>query len=382
MFKHLPGFFTHKESRTVGLIFAFNSIMFGNWVTRIPDVKADLDLSAADLGLALLGMPIGSVLMMPICGWLITRQGLGRSTAIASFLFLLTGALPSFAFSHFSLMAALFFYGINTAYMDIAMNAAAAVTEKKHKLTIMSTCHGMWSLGAMIGSGVGSLFVGFGIAPHLHLTSIAVFLILGLFALLPTIFKYHDEESTGGHGIALPKPVVLGLAFIAFCCMLNEGVVADWSALYMAEELKSSPFLTGLAFSSYAMMMAIGRFSGDMLIPRIGNRRIVVGGALITLVGITAALISQWALLAIAGFALVGLGLSCIVPVVFSASAKIPGMSSGEGIAATATISYTGFLLGPPVIGWIADETSLTLAISSIGVLSIVMAVLALRVRL
>ena len=230
--------------------------------------------------------------------------------------------------------------------------------------------------------GIGSLYVGFGVSPHIHLVSIAVLLIVFLIMLLPVVLAYHDESSSDGHAIALPKRAVWGLALIAFCSMLNEGVIADWSAVYMAEELKSSPFLTGLAFSGYAMMMAVGRFSGDMLIPRIGNRRIVLTGAMITLFGIVTALFSQMAFVSIGGFALVGLGLSCIVPVVFSASAKIPGMSSGEGIAATATIGYTGFLLGPPIIGWIADETSLTLAMSTVGVLAIVMALLSFRVRL
>ncbi len=382
MLKHLSGFFSQAESRTVGLIFSFNSIMFGNWVTRIPDMKTSLELSASDLGLALLGMPIGSILMMPICGWLINKQGLGRATAIGAFLFLLTGALPAFAFNQLSLMAALFVYGINTAYMDVSMNAAAAVTEKKQKQTIMSTCHGMWSLGAMVGSGIGSLFVGFAVSPHVHLVSIAILLIVLLSVLLPIILKYHDEDASDSHALALPNKAVLGLAFIAFCSMLNEGVIADWSAVYMAEELESSPFLTGLAFSGYAMMMAIGRFSGDILIPHIGNRRIVIAGALITLIGISVALTSNMPLIAISGFACVGLGLSCIVPVVFSASAKIPGMSSGEGIAATATIGYTGFLLGPPLIGWIADATSLSLAMGSVAILAGIMALLAMRVRL
>ncbi|MEQ8715263.1 MAG: MFS transporter [Cyclobacteriaceae bacterium] len=382
MLDHLWSFFRHRDSRTVGLIFSFNSIMFGNWVTRIPDMKADLGLSAADLGLAILGMPVGAILIMPFCGGLINKQGLGKATALSTILFLMTASLPVYGIDQFSLMAVLFIYGLCTAYMDITMNAAAAVTEKKRNHPIMSTCHGMWSLGAMVGSGIGSIFVGFGVDPKIHLTSIAVILFVVVLFLLPTLLRYSDEEAVEGHAFALPKKAVFGLAFLAFCTMFSEGVIADWSAVYMTEGLQSGPFYTGLAFSGYAMMMAIGRFSGDMLIPRLGNRRIVVFGASIAFIGISIALLVSSPILAIVGFSFVGLGLSCLVPVFFSASAKTPGMSSGAGIAAVATFSYSGFLVGPPLIGWIADATSLGLAMGVVGILCLTIALLSGRVRL
>lgn len=382
MLNHLRSFFSHKDSRTVGLIFSFNSIMFGNWVTRIPDMKSTLELSAADLGLAILGMPIGALLIMPFCGGLINKQGLGRATALSTILFLLTASLPVYGINQISLMGVLFIYGLSTAYMDITMNAAAAVTEKKRDHPIMSTCHGMWSLGAMVGSGIGSVFVGFGVDPKIHLTSIAIVLFVFALFLLTTLLKYHDEEAVEGHAFALPKRAVFGLAFLAFCTMFSEGVIADWSAVYMTEELRSGAFYTGLAFSGYAMMMALGRFSGDMLIPRFGNRRIVLYGASIAFVGISIALLVSSPLLAIAGFSFVGLGLSCLVPVFFSASAKTPGMSSGAGIAAVATFSYSGFLIGPPLIGWIADTTSLALAMGVVAILCLTIVLLSSRVRM
>ncbi|MEQ9301106.1 MAG: MFS transporter [Cyclobacteriaceae bacterium] len=382
MLNHLRSFFSHRDSRTVGLIFSFNSIMFGNWVTRIPDMKSTLELSAADLGLAILGMPIGALLIMPFCGGLINKQGLGKATALSTILFLLTASLPVYGFNQISLMGVLFSYGLSTAYMDITMNAAAAVTEKKRDHPIMSTCHGMWSLGAMVGSGIGSVFAGFGIDPKIHLTSIAIVLSVFALFLLPTLLKYHDEEAVEGHAFALPKRGVFGLAFLAFCTMFSEGVIADWSAVYMTEELRSGAFYTGLAFSGYAMMMALGRFSGDMLIPRFGNRRIVLYGASIALIGISIALLVSSPLLAIVGFSFVGLGLSCLVPVFFSASAKTPGMSSGAGIAAVATFSYSGFLIGPPLIGWIADATSLALAMGVVAILCLTIVLLSSRVRL
>jgi MFS family permease len=382
MFKHLISFFTQTESRTIGLIFAFNSMMFGNWVTRIPDMKADLGLSASDLGIALLGMPLGAVLIMPFCGGLIGKLGLGKATTISTLLFMLTASLPVFGFNQISLTVVLFIYGLSTAFMDITMNAAAAVTEKKQAVSIMSTCHGMWSLGAMLGSGIGSVFVGFEIAPQLHLPIIASILLVVVLFLIPTLLQFHDREASSGNTFALPTKAVLGLAFLAFCIMLNEGVIADWSAVYMTESLQSGPFYTGLAFSGYAMMMAIGRFSGDLLIPKFGNRRIVVSGAMISFFGIILALLVKSPIVAIIGFSFVGLGFSCIVPVLFSASAKTPGLSPGAGIAAVATIGYSGFLIGPPIIGWIADATSLGLAMGVVAILSLAVAVLSSRIRM
>lgn len=345
-------------------------------------MKVDLGLSASELGLALLGMPIGGVLIMPLCGGLVSRLGLGKATALSTLLFLSTAALPVFGYDQLSLTALLFLYGLSTAFMDIAINASAAVTEKKRNYPIMSTCHGMWSLGAMMGSGLGSVFVGLGIDPRIHLVSIVVVIFVIVLFLLPVIFGYDDEETKSGHAFALPTKAVLGLAFMAFCIMLNEGIIADWSAVYMAETLQSGPFYTGLAFSGYAMMMALGRFSGDMLIPKFGNRRIVISGALISFCGILLALLIKSPIVAIIGFSFVGLGFSCIVPVLFSASAKTPGLSPGAGIAAVATIGYTGFLIGPPIIGWIADVTSLALAMGIVAVLSLTVATLASRVRM
>jgi MFS family permease len=296
---------------------------------------------------------------------------------------MLTASLPVFGTDQMSLTILLFLYGLSTAFMDIAMNAAAAVTEKKRNYPIMSTCHGMWSLGAMVGSGVGSLFVGFGIDPKIHLVSIVIILFIIILFLFPVILRYNDTEAVEtGHAFALPTKAVLGLAFLAFCSMFNEGIIADWSAVYMAESLQSGPFYTGLAFSGYAMMMAIGRFSGDRLIPKFGNRRIVISGALISFFGILLALLFKSPVIAIIGFSFVGLGFSCIVPVLFSASAKTPGLSSGAGIAAVATLGYTGFLVGPPFIGWIADATSLGLAMGVVAILSLTVAVLSSRVRM
>lgn len=383
MFLHLIRFIREKESRTVGVIFCLNSLLFGNWITRIPDVKVSLGISEAELGLALLGAPAGALLIMPMSGWIIEKLSLGKANLWALLLFILCSFVPSLSQSLWGLFGALFLYGLTNAYLDIAMNAAASVVEGAKKMPIMSTCHGMWSLGAMIGSVTGSFFIGFGIAPQVHLILVALVTIVLSLPLIPTILQFKDNSNAtnSAHVFTLPTKAILGLAIIAFCILMSEGAIADWSAVYMKDTLHSNPFLIGIAFSGYSLMMALGRFSGDAIIPKFGNKKIILGGALISVTGLLLALSFLNTYTAIIGFSLTGLGFSCIVPVVFSVSAKTPGMSAGSGIAAVATMGYTGFLAGPPFIGLIAEVFSLRLGLSIVVLLTLIVLVQAMHTK-
>lgn len=380
MFSHLTSFFKNKESRTVGLVFAFNSFLFGNWVTRIPDIKANLSLSEADLGFVLLGMPLGAILIMPISGWIISKISLGKAIRNGLLVFAFVSFLPTTTCSFWILGISLFFYGLTNAFIDIAMNAGAAVVEKKQPLPIMSTCHGMWSFGAMVGSLVGSLFIGFSVDPFTHMSIIALIISVFTFVLSKRLLNVDDNQEDGDV-FALPNRSLLGLAFIAFCILLSEGAVADWSSIYMKETLFSNPFLVGIAYSGYSLFMAIGRFTGDGLIPRFGNKKILTFSAVISIIGLVIALAFKSPFLAIVGFSLTGLGFSCIVPIVFSASAKTQGMSSSAGIAAVATMGYTGFLIGPPLIGFIAEYYGLQIGLSLIVFLTIAVGLTGTRLK-
>jgi fucose permease len=380
MFSHLTSFFNNSESRTVGLVFAFNSFLFGNWVTRIPDIKSNLSLSEADLGFVLLGMPFGAILIMPISGWIISKITLGKAIMSGLLIFAAIAFLPSTTSSLWMLGVSLFFYGLTNAFLDISMNAGAAVVEKKHSFPIMSTCHGMWSFGAMLGSLVGSLFIGFRVDPFIHLSFISLIIVIFGILVSNKISKIKDSQE-GGQVFALPNKALLGLAFIAFCILLSEGAVADWSSIYMKDTLGSNPFLVGIAYSGYSFFMALGRFTGDGLIPRFGNKKILILGATISILGLTTALAFNSPVLAIVGFSLTGLGFSCIVPIVFSASAKTQGMSSSAGIAAVATMGYTGFLIGPPLIGFIAEYYGLQIGLSLVIILALAVGCTSFKIK-
>ena len=342
LFAHVKFYFYNSYSRVLGLLFVANSFVFGNWVARIPDIKESLGLTDAALGMGLLGAPLGSILVMPFTGWLVSLIGLGRSLYLFSALLLLSPVMLASITSFNSLLACLIYLGITEGLMGVVINAAANGVERKLERPIMSTCHGMWSLGAMIGAALGSIIVGLKIAlaPHLIIISIGVLIPL---LLSPKMIKMFDALPVPeqNKGFQMPNMALLAISFAAFSIFLNEGAIADWSAVYLRETLKSDPYLVGMAYAGYAMFMALGRFTGDMLIPKVGKKNIVIGGALLSAISMSALLMLHHPWAAIAGFSLVGLGFSCIVPILYSSAANEPGYTAESAIAVVSTISFT-----------------------------------------
>lgn len=381
MVQHLKLFVHQKTSLVIGLVFSLNSLIFGNWVTRIPTIKEALSLSELELGLALLGAPVGALLIMPFSGWLIARFSLGKTVWYSALLLSVSLTLLALADTFWSLTVALFVYGFNNSVMDISMNAAAASTERSLKNPIMSTCHGMWSIGAMVGSGVGSLLVGFGTSTLVHFGGTTAVVILLLFFFRKPVFKYHEPRKTGEKIFAVPNLTLFLLALMGFCIMVSEGGIADWSAVYMRDTLAANAFLTGIAYAGFSLLMAIGRMMGDAMIPRFGKRNMVMWGGLLASIGLSIALLSANPLVAIVGFSVAGLGYSCVVPVLFIAAANEPGYSSGTGIAAVTTVGYAGFLAGPPLIGFLAEAYGLSMGLGFIVLCSLLVSVLSFTVK-
>lgn len=381
MATHLKFFFSNRLVVTVGLVFASNSFMFGNWVTRIPDVKDALGLSEAELGLALLGAPIGALFIMPISGWVISKLGLGKTVVLSALVHSLSLPVLSLAGSFWQLVGALCFFGFSNALMDISMNASAAITERNLKKAIMSTCHGMWSFGAMLGSALGSVVVGSSSNTILHLSFAGGFIFIVLLVLMPTLLPIQEPRQAGDKVFALPKGALLLLALMAFCIMISEGGIADWSAVYMRDVIMANPYYVGFAYAGFSLMMAIGRMAGDAIIPRFGKKSVVVFGGLISGIGLTIALLFSQPILVIIGFSITGIGYSCIVPVLFMSAANEPGYASGTGIAAVTTLGYSGFLIGPPFIGFLGEHYGLTIGMTFILFCSLMVSVVAMAVK-
>jgi predicted MFS family arabinose efflux permease len=356
------------------------SILFGSWLARLPEIKAGLGLSEGQLGIALLGLPLGALTLSPFAGWLIKRLSTGRAVVWSSLLFCAMFPLPAFAGGQWSLMAALYVLGLGNSFMNIAMNAAAAAVESHYRVVIMSACHGMFSLGAMLGAGSSGLIAAAEIPLAAHLIGLSIVMIGLQWLLRPSLLALPHSDA-GGSSFALPPRAILGLALIGFCIMIGEGAVADWSAIYLRDSLAAGPFLASLGFAAFSLMMALGRFAGDSIRSRLGGDRAIFLGSLLGAGGLTLAVLLPHPALAVLGFAIVGLGFSTVVPLLFSAAAKIPGLAPGTGIAAVASAGVVGFLIGPPFIGLIGEHWGVGFGLGLVAVLALLAAGVAARAR-
>ncbi|MCB0578777.1 MAG: MFS transporter [Phaeodactylibacter sp.] len=371
----------HLPSLSVGLTFMTLSMLFGSWLARLPEVQAALSLSEGQLGLALLGLPLGALALTPFAGWLMQRIPTGRAMILATLLFCACLPIPAFAESQWALMAGLFVVGVSNNFMNISMNAAAAAIEQQYRITIMSICHGMFSLGAMVGAGSAGLVAAAGVPLQGHLIVVALLMVGLQFLLRPIILHLPDSDS-GGSSFALPPKALLGLAFIGFCIMIGEGAIADWSAIYLRNILEADPFVASLGYAGFSMAMALGRFAGDGAKVRLGAARLIVIGSLLGAGGLALAILVPVPAAAVLGFTLVGFGFSTVVPLLFSAAAKTPGVAPGTGIAAVASSGVVGFLIGPPLIGGIAEHFGLGFGLGVVAALAMAAAVVGRRVRL
>ncbi|HLF35041.1 MAG TPA: MFS transporter, partial [Cyclobacteriaceae bacterium] len=332
MIENLKLFFSKPQSRTVGLVFALNSLMFGSWITHLPEIKERLQITDGELGLALLGVPLGSIIAMPFMGWIIHRFGSGKTTMIYGIAFCIISSFPVLAPDYALFFASLILVGMSTGSMDVAMNAAAASVEKKMGKNIMSSCHGMWSLGGMAGAGITSILVGFHIDAGLHIVLLAALLFIILLILRPVLISVKDERATEVIVFTLPRGPLIGLAVIAFCVMMGEGAVYDWSAIYLDDTLQANAFYSGLGLSGFSMTMTLGRFYGDKVIHLWGAGKTVIAGVLISIVGILIVVAVNYPLMAIAGFTLAGLGFSCLVPTIYISASRMKFGSPGGNL--------------------------------------------------
>ena len=280
---------------------------------------------------------------MSASGWLLGRFGSRAVTATASLAFCLTLPLPVLAPSVPWLIVALLGFGIANGAMDVAMNAQGLAVERGYARPIFSSMHGLFSIGAMIGAVVGGWALATGLAPRTHLTAAAFGLgFLSLAAARGLLPPEADTKTTESH-FARPTGPLLGLGGLAFICLLAEGAIADWSAVYLRFVLGTEAGVAAGGFAAFALLMAVGRLTGDRLTGQWGSVLLLRLSGLLATLGLILALWATEPALSIVGFGLVGLGLANVVPVLFRAGSRIPGVAPGVGIAAVATTGYCGF---------------------------------------
>src|SRR5215213_5164999 len=376
-----PG--TRAARRAVTVIFFLNGALIGSWAARIPAVKEDLGLGEAELGVALGLVALGALVAMPLSGWLSARGGSRRTTRAAFVLCCVALPLPALAPSYALLLPAAMLLGAGNGSLDVAMNAHGVAVERRYESPILSSFHAAFSCGALLGAGLSALAAGADLDVRWHLLGVAsAALVVGLVAcrsLLPADADHAGEEA--GPLLAWPPRALWAVGAVGFCALVCEGATADWSAVYVRESLGAEAGVAALAFAAFSATMTLGRLAGDRLTRAWGAEALVRRGALLSAAALGAALLIGRPAAAIAGFALLGFGIAAMVPVVFRAAAEVEGVAPGVGIAAASTVGYFGFLVAPPIIGGVAEVTSLPFALGLLVLLGLVMAALAPRVR-
>lgn len=360
----------------VAAIFMLNGMALANWIARIPDVKQQLALGDQLLGVVLLFAAIGALIAQPTMGWLIHRFGSQVTTRVMAAAFGLSVALPGMATSVPALMAALFVVGACNGGLDVAMNAQAALVEGRYRRPIMNSFHGLWSVGGLAGAAIGGLFATQHVPVGAHLLGVAL-VATALMVLVGRWLLPDAGAAAGGEdgpSFALPPRAMLLLGFVAFGVLFCEGAVADWSAVYLREGLGAAPGVAAAAYAVFSLLMAIGRLSGDTIAQRLGPSAVVRGGGALVAAGIALAVGSGIPTLAIVGFGMVGAGLACTFPLILSAAARTPNIAPSTGIAAMATSGYTGFLVGPPLLGTLAEFVSLRGALGLLALIGVIVA--------
>ncbi|NKJ50505.1 MFS transporter [Burkholderia sp. SG-MS1] len=347
---------------TVG-VFLANGFGIGAWAVEVPRIKESLALSDTSLGIALFAFALGAIVAMPLAGQLAPRFGSGRATALLGAAFVIALPLPAFAPSLAVLCLVLFALGAANGALDVSMNGHASTIETQWRAPIMSSFHAAWSAGGLLGAATGAMLqkgsvgvIGGLLAPDAF---IAV-LIVGAAAL--ALRDLGPRAAAASSGFAWPSGGVMKLAMLAFLCMLVEGAVADWSAVYLRSTLNQEASVAAIGYSAFAFSMAACRIVGDVSVRRFGPSRVVALGGLVAVAGLALVLSLPTVLTACVGFAMVGVGLANIVPVIFSAAGRST-LTPATGVSMAATAGYAGFLVGPPLIGLGAGVLGLRVAL-------------------
>lgn len=372
-----------KYARTgTSVFFLMHGILVATWISRIPSVQSELHLSSGVLGFSLLAITMGSLIAMPVTGALIHRRGSRFCTAVTTAGLCIALTLIAPARDAFSLAGLLFMYGAAAGAMDVSMNAQGVLVERLYGRSIMSSFHALFSIGGMAGAALGGQAASAGMPVWSHFILMAAVCAVATFAFAPTLAaKEMEAPSKGNPTFALPRGPLIPLGALGFCILVCEGGIADWTAIYLRDALNAGPAAATAGYAVFSGAMAAGRLRGDWLTDRLGSAKIARWGASIAAAGLFSMLMSSSMSIAMVGLVAAGLGYAAIIPNVFSTAGRLPGIPSGAGIAAVTTMGFTGFLMGPPAIGWLAEWFTLRAALFVLVALSLAGALLAGALR-
>lgn len=366
---------------SIGAFFFLAGMCFASWASRIPDIKQFIHLSDAGLGGVLLALPVGLLISLPFSGWLVTHFGSRPMVIPAAISYALLLPMIGLVQHTWHLVAILFFFGLVGNLLNIAMNTQAVSLEAIYGRSIIASFHGIWSLAGFTGASIGTLMVNLKLSPFQHFIIISIAAIIITFLCYRNTLQNDINADTKGPLFAKPDARLLSLGLIALCCMVCEGTMFDWSGVYFQKVVEVPKGLTTLGYTAFMSTMAGGRFIGDWLTTRLGTKHMLQWSGVIIACGLSLAIIFPYIIPATAGFLLVGIGVSSVVPLVYGAAGRSTNFSPGVALAAVSTIGYLGFLAGPPMIGFIAEAASLRVSFTVIAVLGFCTTIIATRTK-
>ncbi len=362
---------------TIGVFFA-NGAAIGAWVAQIPWVKDRFELSTGTLGLILLTMSIGVIVAVPAMGQVLVRIGSARGTRLGALACISTVGLILLPPEPWLMPVALLALGACSGAMDVSMNAHGVAIERRYGRPIMSSLHAGWSFGGFAAAGAIGAATALGVDPRLQNAVLAA-LLFGLLAVVLPRLGEGSVQVEGGSKPLVPSRRVLLLALLCFLIMVTEGAMGDWGGVYLRDDLGAHPGLAALAFAALSAGMTLGRVTGDALNRRFGATALLQGGSAMAALALGAALLAGDPAAALIGWTLVGIGVANGVPLLFSSAGADDEEASGPSIAAVSAMGSIGFLIGPPFIGFMAEATSLPIALTSLVAGNLVVAALAHR---
>jgi len=387
LYKEAKQSYLNRMRLAVSLFYFSMGLTFATWASRIPDIKSTLHLSEADLGTVLFAIPCGQLLMMPFSARIVVRYGSSKTVVAGIIMYIAAMVTLGLGTEIWHLMLSLFFFGVFSNFTNISVNTQGLLTEGIFRKPIMSSFHGAWSLAGFTGALIGLLMMNIGLPPRIHFAIVAVLLYVVIAFNYRQLVKTKPAKPQAVEAdrkrSLIPKlnPALAWLGVIGFCSMVSEGIMFDWSGVYFKDVVKAPESLVILGYTSFMIMMASGRFIGDKVTARFGRKRVLqVSGVLIS-GGMYLAVFLPYVIPAAIGFMLVGLGVSTVVPGVYSLAGRTPGIEPSKALTAVSSVSFLGFLIGPPVIGYIAHAVGLKMSFALIGIFGVGIALLVNKVK-
>jgi len=381
-FQNAKTWYLNRIRWAVSMFYFGMGLCFATWASRIPSIKTELHLSDGHLGTILFALPVGQLTMMFFSGKLVTRFGSHRILPFSVLMYAFSLTNLGLAQNAWQLGLGLYVLGIFGNLSNIAVNTQGVYTEILFRKTIMSSFHGVWSLAGFTGALVGLGMLALKLETYTHFLIVAAFvLVLDVlnFKFLIKAKKTTQPEKKKGFRKRDKALILLGI--IGFCSMASEGIMFDWSGVYFKDIVKAPESLVVLGYASFMIMMASGRFLGDRLINKFGRRKVMQISGFIISSGLYTAVFFPFLIPSTIAFMFVGLGVSTIIPTLYSIAGKHPTIPTGEALTGVSSISFLGFLLGPPVIGYIAELFGLRFSFAFVGVFGFLIALMVSRIK-